>query len=428
MQTYELIVKKRDGKTLTPEEIEFIIDGYVGETIPDYQVAALTMAIYFQGMSKEETVALTRALVKSGETIDLSDIEGIKVDKHSTGGVGDKVTLVLIPLLAALGFRVAKMSGRGLGHTGGTVDKLEGIPGFRIDLTNQEFREQVNSLGAAIIGQTANLAPGDKKLYGLRDVTGTVDSIPLIASSIMSKKIAGGASNIVLDVKFGKGAFMQDLEQARHLAQTMVEIARGMGRKARAVLSCMEQPLGRAVGNNIEVMEAQASLEGKGPADLKEVVMALAVAAYQMEKPEMDTESIQEKIEKCWQRGQARDKFFQLVQAQGGVLSEKLPLAPEFILEAQQEGYVQGLDARSIGRASMVLGAGRRVKEEKINHEVGILLHKKIGDWVDKGENLAAVYAPGEGQFKKVEAELGRAWSIQKERKDPPPLIDNIIG
>ncbi len=427
MQTYDLIIKKRDGQELEPEEIEFLIEGYVQGKIPEYQMAAMAMAIYFQGMGKEETVTLTRALVNSGETIDLSGIEGIKVDKHSTGGVGDKVSLVLIPLLASLGFKAPKMSGRGLGHTGGTVDKLEGIPGFRTDLGRKEFVDQVNRVGAAMIGQTGNLAPGDKKLYGLRDVTGTVDSIPLIASSIMSKKIAGGAENIILDVKFGKGAFMQEMDKARLLAETMVEIGKGMNRKIRAILSSMDQPLGRAVGNNIEVMEAINCLKREGPEDLREVVISLAQAAFQLENHDASREHAREKIETTWKEGKPWDKFQEIVQAQGGDLPTELPLATEFKFKADSSGFVNELDARLIGRCSVVLGAGRKTKEEEVDHQVGIYLQKKRGDRVEKGEVLASVYARDERVFNQAEPLLQKAWLIQENKTEIGPLIGDTI-
>ncbi len=427
MQTYDLIIKKRDGHELEPEEIEFLISGYVQGKIPEYQMAALVMAIYFQGMGKEETIALTRALVNSGETIDLSGIKGTKIDKHSTGGVGDKVSLVLIPLLASLGFKASKMSGRGLGHTGGTVDKLEGIPGFRTDLNKKEFIDQVNRVGAAMIGQTGNLAPGDKKLYGLRDVTGTVDSIPLIASSIMSKKIAGGAENIILDVKFGKGAFMQEIDKARFLAETMVEIGKGMGRKVRAILSSMEQPLGRAVGNNIEVIEAINCLKGEGPEDLREVVISLAQAAFQLEHTDENREKTREKIEAEWKKGKPWDKFQEIVQAQGGNLPPEFPLATEFNFKADRTGFVFGLDARLIGRCSVVLGAGRKTKEEEIDHEVGIYLRKKIGERVQKGDVLASIYARDQQIFQQAEPLLQKAWLIEKEKPEIGQLIGDTI-
>ncbi len=428
MQTYDLIIKKRDGQELTPEEIEFLINGYVQGEIPDYQMAAMAMAIFFQGMGREETVALTRALVQSGETVDLSGIKGTKVDKHSTGGVGDKVSLILIPLLATLGFKAPKMSGRGLGHTGGTVDKLQGIPGFRTDLSKSEFIDQVNRVGAAIIGQTKNLAPGDKMLYSLRDVTGTVDSIPLIASSIMSKKIAGGAGNLVLDVKFGRGAFMQDREKARSLAETMVNIGQGMGRKTRAVLSSMEQPLGRAVGNNVEVNEAIDCLQGNGPPDLEEVVIALAQAALQMEFPELTAERAREKIKRVWEEGKPWDKFQEFVEAQGGHLSGELPLAREFYLKADASGFVGELDARIIGRCSVILGAGRKTKEEEVDHQVGILLHKKHGEQVKENEVLATVFARDEKVFSEAMQFLKKAWVIQENKPEDLLLLGDVIG
>jgi len=428
MQTYDLIVKKRDGNALNSQEIKYLISEYVNGEIPDYQMAAMLMAIYFQGMEKEETVALTRALVNSGDTIDLSGIEGTTIDKHSTGGVGDKVSLVLIPVLAALGFKAPKMSGRGLGHTGGTVDKLEGIPGFRTDLNKEEFVNQINQIGAAIIGQTKNLAPGDKKLYELRDVTGTVDSIPLIASSIMSKKIAGGAENIILDVKFGKGAFMKELDKALFLAETMVEIGEGMGRKTSAILSNMDQPLGRSVGNNIEVNEAIECLQGKGPEDLREIVVALAQAALRLRNSQEREKETREKVERVFKNKKGWDKFLEIVTAQGGNLSEKLPLAKEYKIQSKEAGFIAELDALLVGRCSVILGAGRRTKEEKVNHKVGIFLNKKIGEQVEKNDVLGSVYAREEKDFLAAKELLEKAWKIQDKKPGPVPLLGEIIN
>lgn len=384
MRMVDMIAKKRDGKELTPEEIQFVVNGYVSNEIPDYQMSAFLMAVYFQGMSHAETAQLTLAMASSGDRIDLSTIDGIKVDKHSTGGVGDTTSIILAPLVAALGIPVAKMSGRGLGHTGGTIDKLEAIPGYRAEVSEEEFIRLVNQNKLAIVGQSGNLAPADKKIYGLRDVTATVNSIPLIASSIMSKKIAAGADAIVLDVKTGSGAFMKKFEDARLLANTMVEIGNQVGRKTMAVISDMSQPLGNAIGNALEVKEGIETLQGRGPADLTELCLVLGSKMIVLaEKAESEKEA-RELLEKVMKSGEALQVFKQFLAAQGGDVSvvdnpEKLPKAVYQIPVASPEnGYVSAIKADEIGTAAMLLGAGRVTKESDIDLSVGVMLHKKL--------------------------------------------------
>lgn len=395
----DLIEKKRDGKELTTEEIQFIIEGYTKGEIPDYQVSALTMAIYFQGMTEKERADLTLAMVRSGEQIDLSAIEGIKVDKHSTGGVGDTTTLVLGPLVASVGVPVAKMSGRGLGHTGGTIDKLESISGFHVEITKEEFIRLVNKNKLAVIGQSGNLTPADKKLYALRDVTATVDSIPLIASSIMSKKIAAGADAIVLDVKTGAGAFMKTIEDSRALAKAMVRIGNNVGRKTMAVISDMNQPLGFAIGNALEVKEAIDTLKGEGPEDLTELCLALGSQMVLLANKASNLQEAREKLQVVIENGTALEVFKTFLQSQGGDSSvvddpSKLPQAKYiFELEAKEDGYVTEMVADEIGTAAMLLGAGRATKESNIDLAVGFILNKKIGDKVTKGQSLVTIYS-----------------------------------
>ncbi len=399
MRMVDIIAKKRDGKELTTEEINFFIDGYTNGSIPDYQVSALTMAIYFQDMNDRERADLTMAMVNSGETIDLSAIEGIKVDKHSTGGVGDTTTLVLASLVAALDIPVAKMSGRGLGHTGGTIDKLEAIDGFNVELTKEQFVDLVNRDKVAVVGQSGNLTPADKKLYALRDVTGSVNSISLIASSIMSKKIAAGADAIVLDVKTGAGAFMKTDEDAIELAKAMVRIGNNVGRKTMAVISDMSQPLGKAIGNALEVQEAIDALRGEGPEDLHELVMVLASQMVVLAGKAETLEQARSMLEEVLANGKALDKFRQFLKNQGGDDSiidhpEKLPQA-KFKIEvpAKTSGVVANIVADEIGIAAMMLGAGRATKEDTIDQAVGLMLHKKVGDKVTKGESLITIYS-----------------------------------
>ncbi|PTG55142.1 pyrimidine-nucleoside phosphorylase [Staphylococcus chromogenes] len=399
MRMVDMISKKRDGHALSSEEIKFIIDGYTKGEIPDYQMSSLAMAIYFQDMTDEERAALTMAMVESGDKIDLSNIEGIKVDKHSTGGVGDTTTLVLAPLVAALGIPVAKMSGRGLGHTGGTIDKLESVEGFHVEISEDEFIQLVNEAKIAVIGQTGNLTPADKKIYALRDVTGTVNSIPLIASSIMSKKIAAGADAIVLDVKTGKGAFMQTVEDAEALAHAMVKIGNQVGRQTMAIISDMNQPLGRAIGNALELKEAIDTLKGQGPEDLTELVLTLGAQMVVLAQKAETLEDARAQLQSVIDNGAAVEKFKTFLSNQGGDASvvddpSKLPTTKyTFELPAKQSGVVYEMVANEIGIASMMLGAGRQTKEDDIDLAVGLVLHKKIGDKVSEGESLLTIYA-----------------------------------
>lgn len=402
MRMVDLIEKKRDGQVLSKEEIRFIIDKYTDGTIPDYQMSALLMAIYFEDMTDEEITELTLAMAHSGEVIDLSSIEGIKVDKHSTGGVGDTTTLVLAPLVAAIGVPVAKMSGRGLGFTGGTLDKLEAIPGFQIEIADEDFIRIVNESKVAVIGQSGDLAPADKKMYALRDVTATVSSIPLIASSIMSKKIAAGADAIVLDVTTGDGAFMKNIEDAKRLAHTMVRIGKLADRQVMAVVSDMSQPLGEAIGNSLEVVEAIETLQGNGPADLLEMCYALGSQMVVLAKAAETLAEARQMLQEALESGAALEKFKEMIRNQGGdgtVVDqpERLLTANyEIELPAQTAGVVTKLVANEIGVAAMLLGAGRKTKEDSIDYAVGLKLHKKVGDPVAAGESLLTIYANSE--------------------------------
>ncbi|ADO58605.1 MULTISPECIES: pyrimidine-nucleoside phosphorylase [Paenibacillus] len=399
MRMVDLIEKKRDGKELSTEEINFIIQGYTQGEIPDYQVSALAMSIFFKDMNERERADLTMAMVHSGDTIDLSAIEGVKVDKHSTGGVGDTTTLVLAPLVAALDIPVAKMSGRGLGHTGGTIDKLEAIAGFHVEISKDEFVDLVNRSKIAVVGQSGNLTPADKKLYALRDVTATVNSIPLIASSIMSKKIAAGSDAIVLDVKTGAGAFMKTVEDAKELAHAMVSIGNNVGRKTMAVISDMSQPLGLAIGNSLEVKEAIDTLRGEGPKDLEELCMALGSQMVFLAGKADSLENAKEKLKEVIRNGKALEKFKEFIANQGGDASvvdhpERLPQA-QYLIEvpAKQDGVVAEIVADEIGTAAMLLGAGRATKESEIDLAVGLMLNKKVGDAVQKGDSLVTIHA-----------------------------------
>ncbi|GIP00970.1 MULTISPECIES: pyrimidine-nucleoside phosphorylase [Paenibacillus] len=431
MRMVDLIAKKRDGKELTTEEINFFIDGYTKGDIPDYQVSAMNMAIYFQDMTDRERADLTMAMVNSGETIDLSAIEGIKVDKHSTGGVGDTTTLVLAPLVAALDIPVAKMSGRGLGHTGGTIDKLESIEGFHVEISKDEFVNLVNQHKIAVIGQTGNLTPADKKLYALRDVTATVNSIPLIASSIMSKKIAAGSDAIVLDVKTGAGAFMKTVEDARELAHAMVSIGNNVGRKTMAVISDMSQPLGVAIGNSLEVQEAIDALRGEGPKDLEELCLALGRQMVFLAQKADSLEDAEEMLREVIRNGKALEKFKEFIQNQGGDPSvvdhpDRLPKAQYLIeLPAQQDGVVAELVADEIGTAAMLLGAGRATKESEIDLAVGLMLNKKVGDAVKKGDSLVTIHANREN-VDDVKQKLYESIRIA-DHADAPVLIYDIV-
>ncbi|AYK65859.1 pyrimidine-nucleoside phosphorylase [Bacillus subtilis] len=431
MRMVDIIIKKQNGKELTTDEIQFFVNGYTDGSIPDYQASALAMAIFFQDMSDRERADLTMAMVNSGETIDLSAIEGIKVDKHSTGGVGDTTTLVLAPLVAALDVPVAKMSGRGLGHTGGTIDKLEAIDGFHVELTKDEFIKLVNRDKVAVIGQSGNLTPADKKLYALRDVTGTVNSIPLIASSIMSKKIAAGADAIVLDVKTGAGAFMKTEEDAAELAKAMVRIGNNVGRQTMAVISDMSQPLGFAIGNALEVKEAIDTLKGEGPEDLHELVLTLGSQMVVLAKKADTLDEARAKLEEVMKNGKALEKFKDFLKNQGGDSSivddpSKLPQAAYQIdVPAKEAGVVSEIVADEIGVAAMLLGAGRATKEDEIDLAVGIMLRKKVGDKVEKGEPLVTLYANREN-VDEVIAKVYDNIRLAAEAK-APKLIHTLI-
>src|SRR5699024_2456601 len=391
---YDIIEKKRNGDVLTEAEIRFVVEAYTNDTIPDYQMSTLLMAIYFQGMTAKESAALTMAMVESGDTVDLSNIHGIKVDKHSTGGVGDTVTLTLAPLVASVGVSVAKMSGRGLGHTGGTIDKLESIPGFHVEISNEQFVDLVNRNHIAVIRQSGNLVPADKKMYSLRDVTATVNSIPLIASSIMSKKSASGADAIVLDVKTGAGAFMKELDDAQNLADAMVTIGNSVGRKTMAVISDMSQPLGNAIGNALEIKEAIDTLQGKGPKDLTDLCLTLGSQMVVLANQADSMESARKLLHENLMNGKAFEKFKVLLESQGG--DTRVADQPELLaqatykieLPAKNSGTVAAIVADEIGAAAMILGAGRATKDSIIDLAVGLVLHKKIGDTVKEGEPL----------------------------------------
>ncbi|MEC9488498.1 MAG: pyrimidine-nucleoside phosphorylase [Halanaerobium sp.] len=398
MRAYDVIYKKREGQKLSADEIEFMIAGYTGGEIYDYQMSAWAMAIFLQGMDEEETTALTVAMAKSGYQADLSDIKGFKADKHSSGGVGDTTSMVLVPLVSSTGLPVAKMAGRGLGHGGGTIDKLESIPGFNVSMPKDDFIDQVNDIGEAIISQTNDLAPADKKLYALRDVTATVDCIPLIASSIMSKKLAGGADGIVLDVKVGSGAFMKKLEDGKELARTMVKIGNNAGRKTIAVITDMDQPLGFAVGNALEVQEAIDTLKGEGPADLTELCLSLGANMLKVAGRVDDYEEGYQLLEDKLASGEALEKFKQLLTAQGGdpaiVEDESLLPQAEHQVEvrAEKAGYIHAIDALEVGLTAMDLGAGRKTKDGEIDPAAGIVFSKKIGDEVNEGDLLATLH------------------------------------
>lgn len=434
MRMIDIICKKRDGKVLSKEEIEFFIREYTKGNIPDYQASAFTMAIIFRGMNVQETVDLTRAMMHSGDVIDLKSIAGIKVDKHSTGGVGDKTSLVLGPLVASCGVKVAKMSGRGLGHTGGTLDKLESIPGLTIALDKARFIKQVNEVGMAIIGQTGDLVPADKKLYALRDVTGTVESIPLIASSIMSKKLASGSDTILLDVKFGSGAFMKTIEDAEILAKTMVDIGNGLNRDTRAILTDMDQPLGNAVGNNLEVIEAIATLNGHGPKDFVELCLAAGAIMLVQAKVVKDVASGRNMLEGKISDGSALKKLMEFVTAQGGDANyiahpERFkPAAHHEVILAEKSGYVRHIDSLGVGVGAMKLGAGRETKEDKIDMSAGVIVRKKVGDFVDVGDVLADVYTeyPRE-KYAEVLNEIHDAFLLSDEVVKVPPIVHKVI-
>lgn len=432
MHMLDLIDKKKKGKRLSKEEIYYIVQGYTEGVIPDYQISALLMAIYFQGMDAEETRMLTMAMVESGDQIDLSAIEGVKVDKHSTGGVGDKVSLVVIPLVASLGIPVAKMSGRGLGHTGGTIDKLESIEGFDISLSMEKFMENVNTYKMAIVGQTGDLTPADKKLYALRDVTATVDSIPLIASSIMSKKIASGSDAIVLDVKVGNGAFMKTLDDARALAKAMVSIGRGLGRETVAVLTNMNEPLGKEVGNANEVREAIKTLKGEGMQDLVNVSVTIAGHMAVLGGAFDAIEEAEKAIRENMKNGKALEMLKTLVKIQGGNVSQienpdLLPTAKISVpVIAKKKGFVHEIKAEEIGTSAMLLGAGRETKEDVIDYAAGITLQKKVGDEVNEGDVLCTLLTNREN-YQDAYDKAQEAYDIADERPEHIPFILDVI-
>ena len=434
MRMYDIIEQKRKGFELTKEQIHFVIQGYTEGTIPDYQISALLMAIYFQGMTIEETAILTMEMARSGDMMDLSPIEGIKVDKHSTGGVGDKTTIVLAPLVAAVGGKVAKMSGRGLGHTGGTIDKLESFKGFKVEISEKDFFSQVNTHHIAVVGQSGELAPADKKLYALRDVTATVDQMSLIASSIMSKKIASGADAICLDVKCGSGAFMKTAQEARMLAQTMVDIGNYVGRQTMAVISDMNQPLGYAVGNVLEVIEAIETLRGKGPDDLTELVLTLASHMLVLGRICVSVEQAREKLHEVIKNGAAIEKLKQWIRLQGGDCAaiDDYRLFPQADYQKEiylgKEGYIAQVDAEAIGKAALILGAGRETKESTIDLSVGLVMHKKIGDYLEHNTPIATLYYNYPEKCAAAENVLKQAISVSNERIALKPLIYEIIG
>lgn len=433
MRMYDLIEKKRGGGALTDEEIDFMITGYTKGDIPDYQMSAMMMAIYFQGMNDKETLKLTTAMRDSGDQLDLSAIEGRKVDKHSTGGVGDKTSIALTPLVASVGVKVAKMSGRGLGHTGGTIDKLESFDGFRVDISNEQFIKQVNTIGVSIMGQTKDLAPADKKLYALRDVTATVENISLIASSIMSKKLAAGADAIVLDVKTGSGAFMKNLDDAKALAKAMVNIGKGAGRDMFAFITDMDEPLGYAVGNALEVKEAIDTLKGKGPADFTELVLNLACRMVMLSGIETDEDKAMALLKENIANGKALDKLAEFVSAQGGDSravydTDLLPKANNvYELKADKDGYITHINCEEVGIASLVLGGGRETLDSVIDLSVGIVLNKKCGDKVSAGDILAYVHYNDDKKKEDSVKRLKDAYQIgDSYNKTKKVIIDKI--
>ena len=433
MRMYDIIMKKRNKGALSKEEIDFLIEGYTKGEIPDYQMSALTMAIFFNKMTAEETLHLTMAMANSGDMLDLSAIKGVKVDKHSTGGVGDKTSLALIPMVAAVGVPTAKMSGRGLGHTGGTIDKLESFTGFHTDISTEHFINQVNRIGISIMGQTADLAPADKKLYALRDVTATVDNMSLIASSIMSKKLAAGADAIVLDVKTGSGAFMKKEEDSFALAREMVTIGNGAGRRTIAVISDMDQPLGCAVGNALEVKEAIDTLNGAGPADFRELCLTLGSYMVVAAGKAADKEEARAKLIEVIENGKALEKLAEFIEAQGGTKEEVYH--PELLPKAQyvqeilseEEGYISAIVCDEIGICSLILGGGRETKESEIDLSVGLVLHKKKGDYVKKGESLATIHANDLEKLEVAKKRFLAAYTFTTKEFETEPLIRGIV-
>lgn len=433
MRMYDIIHKKREGGELTGNEIRFFVDGFVNGDIPDYQASALMMAIYFKGMTKAETACLTMEMAESGDTVDLSSIEGIKVDKHSTGGVGDKTSLIIGPIAAACGVKIAKMSGRGLGHTGGTVDKMESIPGMKTDIGREEFFQIVRDTGIAVIGQSGNLCPADKKLYALRDVTATVESVPLIASSIMSKKIAAGSDRILLDVKTGSGAFMKTLEGSRELAREMVEIGESVGRKTVALITDMDRPLGKNIGNALEIIEVVETLKGNGPGDLTGLCLVLASNMIYLAGKAASVEEAEWKAKAAVSNGEALHKFIEMVKAQGGDPAyiedtKKFSLSNVCLeVKANKKGYITALNAESCGLAAVALGAGRETKESRIDYGAGIILEKNTGDYVNTGDTIARVYASSNEKCKTAEEIILAAVETGDVRPSPHTLIYDRI-
>ena len=433
MRMIDIIEHKRDGKILTNEEINFFITNYFDGKIPDYQVSALLMAILFRGMSDEEIFNLTNDMLHSGDIIDLSKIKGVKVDKHSTGGVGDKTSLVLGPLVASCGAKLAKMSGRGLGHTGGTLDKMESIPGMQINTSEENFISQVNKVGMAIVGQTGHLVPADKKLYALRDVTGTVDSLPLIASSIMSKKLASGSDSILLDVKVGSGAFMKTLETGEELAKTMVSIGKYFKKNTRAILTDMDEPLGLAVGNNLEVIEAINTLKGNGPKDLTELCIKAGAIMLLQAKICTSFEEGEKLLQSKIENGEAFKKFVEFVEAQGGDISYVLNTSKfekakyEISINSNKSGYITKIDALEIGEFAMKLGAGREKIEDKIDYSAGIILSKKIGDFVNSGDELCKIYTNKEN-YEEIIKEIKNSFIISENKPENRKIIYKVIS
>ena len=432
MRVYDLIQKKKNGEELTPAELEFLVQGYTNGAIPDYQMSAFAMAVYFQSMTAAETAALTDAMARSGDTVDLSCFGDLSVDKHSTGGVGDKTTLIVAPIVASLGCKVAKMSGRGLGHTGGTVDKLEAIPGYKTTLTGEEFLTQVSEIGVAVIGQSGNLAPADKKLYALRDVTATVDSIPLIASSIMSKKLAAGSHSIVLDVKFGSGAFMKTEEDAAALARAMVDIGTECGRNVSAVLTNMDIPLGCGIGNALEVEEAMEVLRGEGPGDLRTVSVVLASHMVSLSLG-ITVEEAKSRVEDALDSGRALNTFRRWITAQGGdgaVCDDPSVMKRSSIIRevrAPRDGYITHMNTEKIGEAAVVLGAGRTRKEDDIDPAAGLRILKKTGDFVQAGDVLAYLHTESEKSFREGESRYLDAIEFGENAPETMPLISRVI-
>lgn len=433
MRAFDIIAKKRDKKELSKEEIEFFIEGYTKGEVTDYQTSALLMAIYLNGFSKEETVNLTMAMIKSGDVVDLSEINGIKVDKHSTGGVGDKTSLILVPMVAAAGGKVAKLSGRGLGHTGGTLDKLEAIPGFDINVSKENFINFVNKSRLVIAGQTQNIVPADKKIYALRDVTATIDSIPLIAASIMSKKIASGSDAILLDVKYGDGAFMKTKEDAEKLAEAMVSIGKGLNRNTSAAITLNGEPLGYAIGNALEIQEVIEVLSDRGPEDLRELCLRLGAQMLKLSNIEVDVNKGRAILEEVLKNGKALEKLKELVANQGGdvsVIEDKnlftiAEIAHE--VKAQEEGYVYELNAEKVGIASLLAGAGRETKDDVIDYGAGIILSKKMGSYVNKGDILATIYTSDMSRIEKSEEMLLSAYTMSNEKPAKVDIIHKII-